>query len=201
MGVLATTSYSSRAAPVWPPVAFANVTNVNALGMSSGFATVSGNAALGNINLSGGRLVSLSGSTIRASQIAVRSGATFGSAGTVDGNISVAGILSPGASPDIMTVSGNVAITPGATLRIVAEGQIRPGTSYDLIVSRDGITGSYTTIDKAASLFGFVVQRADRIQLLGQFLGNAAFNPQVARSIAYASTAFQAQPATSALLD
>lgn len=207
------------------PVAFGNVANVEALGMTGGFATVSGTAAFGVIDLSGGRLVGLAGSTIRASQIAVRSGATFGSAGTVDSNISVSGTLSPGASPGVMTVNGNVAlasgstslfeITPtiadqlrvngnvtiaqGSTLRIVAEGQIRPGTSYDLIVASGGISGSYTTIDKAASLFGFVVQRADRIQLLGQFLNDASFNPQVSRSVAYANTAIQAQPATSAL--
>lgn len=207
------------------PVAFSDVTNVEGLAMTGGFTTVSGSAAFGNIDLSGGRLVGLAGSTIRAGQIAVRSGATFGSAGTVNGNISVSGILSPGASPGIMTVNGNVAlangstslfeITPtiadqllvngnvtiasGSTLRIVAEGQIRPGTSYDLIVASGGISGSYTTIDKAASLFGFVVQRADRIQLLGQFLDNAAFSPQVSRSIAYANTAIQAQPVTSAL--
>ncbi|MEC3912801.1 autotransporter outer membrane beta-barrel domain-containing protein [Sphingobium sp. CR2-8] len=206
-------------------VAFANVANVEALGMSGGFATVSGSAAFGTIDLSGGRLVGLAGSIINAGQIAVRSGATFGSAGTVNGNIAVSGTLSPGASPGVMTVNGNVAlasgstslfeITPtiadqlrvngdvtiasGATLRIVAEGQIRPGTSYDLIVASGGITGNYTTIDKAASLFGFVVQRADRIQLLGQFLDNAAFSPQVSRSIAYANTAIQAQPATSPL--
>jgi uncharacterized protein with beta-barrel porin domain len=207
------------------PVAFANVANVEALAMSAGFATVSGSAAFDAIDLSGGRLVGLAGSTIRASRIAVRSGATFGSAGTVNGEIAVSGILSPGASPGVMTVNGNVAlasgstslfeITPtiadqllvngnvtiasGSTLRIVAEGQVRPGTSYDLVVASGGITGSYTTIDKAASLFGFVVQRADRIQLLGQFLDNAAFSPQVSRSIAYANTAIQAQPATSAL--
>jgi hypothetical protein len=207
------------------PVAFTNVANIEGLAMSGGFATVSGSAAFGSIDLSGGRLIGFAGSTILASQIAVRSGATFGSAGIVDGNISVSGILSPGAAPGIMTVNGNVAlangstslfeiaptiadqlrvngnvaIASGSTLRIVAEGQIRPGTSYDLIIASGGITGSYTTIDKAASLFGFVVQRADRIQLLGQFLDNAAFSPQVSRSITYANTAIQAQPATSAL--
>jgi outer membrane autotransporter protein len=175
--------------------------------------------------MSRSRLVDLSGSTIRAVQIAVRSGATFWSAGLVIGNIAVAGTLSPGASPGTMTVTGNVSlasgsvslfeITPtiadklvidgglsiasGATLRIVADGAIRPGTSYDLIVASGGISGSYTTIDKTASLFGFVVQRADRIQLLSQFLGDPAFSPQITRSVAYANAAIQVQPATSTL--
>lgn len=207
------------------PVTFGSIANVEAFGMTAGYATIAGDASLNSVDMSGGRLVGLAGSTIRAAQIAVRSGATFGSAGSVIGNIAVAGTLSPGASPGTMTVTGNVSlasgsvslfeITPtvadklvingglsiasGSTLRIVAEGAIRPGTSYDLIVASGGINGSYTTIDKSASLFGFVVQRADRIQLLGQFLGDPAFNPQVARSIDYANAAIQVQPATSTL--
>ncbi len=207
------------------PVAFGSIANVEAFGMTAGYATIAGNASPNSVDMSGGRLVGLAGSTIRAAQIAVRSGATFGSAGSVIGNIAVAGTLSPGASPGTMTVTGNVSlasgsvslfeITPtvadklvingglsiasGSTLRIVADGAVRPGTSYDLIVASGGINGSYTTIDKSASLFGFVVQRADRIQLLGQFLGDPAFNPQVTRSIDYANAAIQVQPATSTL--
>ncbi|RZI38484.1 hypothetical protein EGT07_33970, partial [Herbaspirillum sp. HC18] len=46
---------------------------------------------------------------------------------------------------------------------------------------------------------GFIVQRADRIQLLGQFLGDARFSPQVARSIDYANATLAKQPATSTL--
>lgn len=155
----------------------------------------------------------------------MRQGATFGSAGIVNGNISVAGTLSPGASPGTMTVNGNVAlasgsvslfeITPtiadqliingtltianGSTLKIVADGQIRPGTSYDLIIASGGITGSYSTIDKADTLFGFIVQRADRIQLLGRFLNDPLFNPQVSRSVDYANSVIPTQAANSPL--
>ncbi len=67
------------------------------------------------------------------------------------------------------------------------------------MVASGGITGSYATILKPDTLFGFVVQRADRIQLLGQFLGDASFSPQVARSIAYANATLATQPATSSL--
>jgi hypothetical protein len=208
------------------PVAFGSVANVEALTMTGGFATVSGTAAFGTVDMSGGRLVGLSGSTLSATQFLVRQGATFGSAGTVNGNVTVAGILSPGASPGTMTVNGNVAIqsgslslfeitptvsdklvvngqvaiAPGATLQLAPSGTLRPGTSYDLITASGGITGSYTTILKPDSLFGFVVQRGDRIQLLGQFLDNAAFAPQVSRSIAYANTALVAQGSSSALI-
>ncbi len=209
------------------PVAFGSVANVDAFTMSGGFATVSGTAAFGAVDLTGGRLVGLAGSTIGASQILVRQGAIFGSAGTVNANLTVAGTLSPGASPGTMTVNGNVAlqsgsvslfeITPtvsdkllvngtltiasGATLQLAPSGTLRPGTSYDLILASGGITGSYSTIVKPDTLFGFVVQRADRIQLLGQFLGDPAFSPQVSRSIAYANATLAAVPATSALFD
>ena len=207
------------------PVAFTNVANVEALAMTGGYATVSGNAAFGSVDMTSGRLVGFAGSTMAASQFLVRQGATFGSAGTVNGNVTVAGILSPGASPGTMTVNGNVALnsgslsyfelTPtvsdklivngalaigsGSTLQIVSSGALRPGTSYDLIVASGGISGSYSNVVKPSDLFGFIVQRADRIQLLGQFLGDARFSPQVARSIDYANATLAQQPATSTL--
>lgn len=207
------------------PVVFTSISAVEAYRQTAGYATVSGTAALGSVDMSGGRLVGLSGSTIGASQILVRQGATFGSAGTVNGTLTVAGTLSPGASPGTMTVNGNVALqsgstsvfelTPtaqdrlavngalsiasGATLQLVPSGTLRPGTSYDLIVASGGITGSFTIVSKPDSLFGFVVQRADRIQLLGQFLSDAGFSPQVGRSVAYANATLAVQPASSGL--
>jgi len=207
------------------PVAFTNIANVEALAMTGGYATLSGQAAFGAVDMTGGRLVGLAGSTMAAPQFLVRQGATFGSAGTVNGNVTVAGILSPGASPGTMTVNGNVALnggslsyfelTPtvsdklvvngaltiadGSTLQIVSSGALRPGTSYDLIVASGGISGSYGNVVKPSDLFGFIVQRADRIQLLGQFLGDARFSPQVSRSIDYANATLAKQPATSTL--
>ncbi|WP_294268389.1 autotransporter outer membrane beta-barrel domain-containing protein [uncultured Sphingomonas sp.] len=207
------------------PVAFTNVANVEALAMTGGYATVSGNASFGAVDMASGRLVGLAGSTMSAAQFLVRQGATFGSAGTVNGNVTVAGTLSPGASPGTMTVNGNVTLTSGSlsyfeltptvsdklivnggltigsgsTLQIVSSGALRPGTSYDLIVASGGITGSYASILKPSDLFGFIVQRADRIQLLGQFLGDARFSPQVARSIDYANATLSKQSATSTL--
>lgn len=63
--------------------------------MTGGYATVSGNASFGAVDMTSGRLVGLAGSTMAATQFLVRQGATFGSAGTVNGNVTVAGILSP----------------------------------------------------------------------------------------------------------
>ncbi len=224
-GGAGTDSIALSAGTASAPVAFTNVANVEALAMTGGYATVSGNASFGAVDMAGGRLVGLAGSTMAATQFLVRQGATFGSAGTVNGNVTVAGILSPGASPGTMTVNGNVTLnsgslsyfelTPtvsdklivnggltigsGSTLQIVSSGALRPGTSYDLIVASGGISGSYASILKPSDLFGFIVQRADRIQLLGQFLGDARFSPQVARSIDYANATLSKQSATSTL--
>lgn len=206
-------------------VAFGNIANVEAFGMSGGYATISGSALLGSLDLTGGRLVGLSGSTIGATNIFVRQGATFGSAGTVNGNLSVSGILSPGASPGTMTINGNVtlagtslslfelgatqsdklvvngtlSIAPGATLQLAAENMM-PGRTFDLIVASGGITGSYTTILKPDSLFGVLVQQADRILLLGEFLNSEAFSQQAQRSIGYVNTVLRSGDGSAALL-
>nr|WP_230770841.1 autotransporter outer membrane beta-barrel domain-containing protein [Sphingomonas sp. Leaf4] len=205
--------------------AFSSISNVEAFAMTGGYATISGTASLGVASLSAGRLVGLAGSTINASRINVGAGATFGSAGTVNGNLTVAGLLSPGASIGTMTVNGNVAllsgsisqfelaqsggdrlvvngavsIEAGSTLQLLTTGTIRPGTSFDLIVASGGITGSYSTIQKPSDLFGYVAQRSDRISLLGQFRTDGSVTPQVARSIDYANRTLVLQPDGSAL--
>lgn len=208
------------------PVAFGSIANVETLGISGGYATISGSALFTSIDLTGGRLVGLAGSTIGATNLFVRQGATFGSAGTVNGNLSVAGILSPGASPGTMTVNGNIAlaatsvslfelsatlsdklvvngavsIAQGATLQLVATQDVTPGRTLDLIVASGGITGSYTNILKPASLFGIIVQQSNRISLLGEFLNSDAFSPQAQRSITYVNTVLRNGQGSTALL-
>ncbi len=205
---------------------FSAISDVDALRMSAGLATVGGQASLGAIALNGGRLVGLAGSTITAPTIEVARGAVFGSAGTVNGNVSVAGTLSPGASPGTMTVNGNVALTDtstsvfeitptvsdklvingtlaiaqGATLQIVADQAVKPGQSLDLITASGGITGSFTNIVKPASLFGFVVQRDGTISLLGQFLNDARYSGQVRGAIDYVNAVLVSGSASSAFV-
>lgn len=207
------------------PVAFDTVANVETYAQSAGYATVSGTATFSTVDLAGGRLVGLAGSTIAAPQIVIRNGATFGSAGTVTGNLAVQGTLSPGASPGTMTVNGNVslagssvsvfeltptvsnrlvvngtfAIASGATLQLAPTGTLKPGASYQLITASGGIAGSYTTIVKPGTVFGVLVQRANSLDLLGQFVDPGTFSLQVSRSIAYANAALILQPATSSL--
>ncbi|VWX53235.1 hypothetical protein NOVOSPHI9U_420478 [Novosphingobium sp. 9U] len=58
-------------------------------------------------------------------------GAVFGSAGTINGNVTVAGTLSPGASPGTMTVNGNVALV-GTSVSVF---EITPTVSDKLVVN------------------------------------------------------------------
>ncbi|MDR7156904.1 hypothetical protein J2W40_003750 [Sphingobium xenophagum] len=209
------------------PVRLVAVSNIGGLDMAGGYATVSGDANFGVIDLTSGRLVGLAGSTIRAGSISVRQGATFGSAGHVIGNVNVVGTLSPGASPGTMTVTGNVALAGGSTtlmeisptlsdqllisgtltiaqgagLVLTADQQVKPGTTLDLIIANGGISGSYTSIVKPDSLFGFIVQDDKRIRLLGQFLNNGSFTPQVQRAIDYTNAVIGAGTASNGLID
>ena len=59
--------------------------------MTGGYATVSGNAEFGSVDMASGRLVGFAGSTMTSAQFLVRQGATFGSAGTVVGDVIVNG--------------------------------------------------------------------------------------------------------------
>jgi uncharacterized protein with beta-barrel porin domain len=68
---------------------------------------------------------------LNAATFNVGSGATFGSAGTVNGNVIVSGTLSPGASPGTMTVNGNVTLNSGSTSLF----EITPTAQDKLIVN------------------------------------------------------------------
>jgi hypothetical protein len=157
----------------------------------------------------GARLIGAAGSVFTAPQFTVATGGTFGTAGTVNGNVAVAGTLSPGASPGTMTVNGNVAlaagsnalfeltsavsdqllvsgnltIASGATLTLTGNRPLTPGVTLDLIIANGGITGSFSTVNQAAGVGGFLSQSANRISLLGTFLTSSAFSPQVNRAI------------------
>ncbi|MBW6526741.1 hypothetical protein KZ813_07820 [Sphingomonas sp. RHCKR7] len=208
------------------PIAFTRLTDVEQLAVTGGYATIAGAAALRRLDVTGGRLVGLAGSTISAPLITVARGATFGSAGTVDANLAIAGTLSPGASPGTMTVNGNVAlaggstalfeITPsvydklvvngavsiasGATLQLVSATPLRAGTSYQLITATGGVNGAFTTVQLPGSQPGVVLQDAGSLRVLAQFAQPTSLAPQVANSVAYVNAALAAAPRDAALL-
>ena len=193
----------------------------------SGTLALSGDFTTGQLILAGGRFIGRTGSVLNTSSILVNQGATFGSAGTVNGNIIVQGILSPGSSPGTMTINGNVAlsgssatlfemtptisdaliingtlnIAPGATLKIIGNRPLTPGVTYQLITTTSGIVGSFTTIDKVSTVVGFVRQGNRSIDLLGQFvLGNSA-SGQVRQTVDYLNDLLIAGTATNGLLN
>ncbi len=142
------------------------------LALSGGTGIIQGSAAFTQINVGSGRLIGAAGSTITGN-VAVASGATFGSAGQVTGNLTVASgaTLSPGASPGVMSVTGNVALaggsstlfefvpSPGQSDQLIIDGNLTiaagavlnlsgnrpltPGIAYDMIIA-DSITGQFT---------------------------------------------------------
>lgn len=190
----------------------ATYTGFEQLAMESGIGSLAGRADFDSIWVNGGRLIGLAGSTINAATgITVARGATFGSAGTVNGDIVVHGTLSPGASPGTLTVNGNVALaaesttlfemTPtlsdalviggtltianGSTLQIVGERPLTPGVTYHLISTTGGITGTFSTIDKAQTVLGYIVQTADSLDLLSTLQVRSGAGRPVSAAMAY----------------
>ena len=199
------------------PVALgaASFQGFEALNVLSGVISVAGDHGFDTIAVQNGRLIGLAGSRLTASTITVAGGATFGSAGAVNGDITVAGTLSPGASPGTMTVTGNVAlaagstalfeITPtvsdqlvvsgtvtiaqGSTLKLVGAAALTPGRRLDLITAGGGITGAFSTINGAQGLNLHIAQSATRLQALGLFTTDTGFSSQVSGLISTLNTA------------
>jgi hypothetical protein len=192
-----------------------------------GTIALSGDYTTGQLNIANGRFIGRIGSILNAPAVVVNNGATFGSAGTVNGNVTVLGTLSPGASPGTMTINGGLAlaggsttlfemtstvsdalvingsltIAPGATLRLTGNRPLTPGITYHLITASNGITGSFTTIDKASTVIGFIRQGSQSIDLLGTFVLGGGANAQVVRTVDYLNGLLISGTATRAMLD
>lgn len=177
---------------------------------TSGIVALTSSISMAQIDVTGGRLIGTIGTALTGN-VAVYSGATFGSAGTVNGNVNVAGTLSPGASPGTMTVNGDVTLVSGSTtlfemtptvsdalvingslniasdttLAITGSRPLTPGITYNLITASNGISGRFTTINKPDTVVGFVRQSANALQLLGQFQLQGNANPQVSATVDY----------------
>lgn len=189
-------------------------TDFERLDIGSGVVSVASDTSWDGIVVSGGRLIGQAGTTITSSSaILVGPGATFGSAGTVNADIDVRGTLSPGASPGTMTVNGDVIfrtgsnllleLTPtvsdllnisgvmtieqGAAVDITGVLQGTPGELLDLVVAEGGIQGRFTTINKSDTIFGFVVQNGNRLQIRSEFENDDAYPSNVRTSIDYSN--------------
>jgi fibronectin-binding autotransporter adhesin len=88
----------------------------------------------GTITLTNGTYLTALGGDI-VGDVVVGSGATLGGAGTVTGNVSGAGNVSPGSSPGTLTINGNFTPTGTVTLEVDPPA-VSAGVDYDqLIVS------------------------------------------------------------------
>lgn len=200
-------------------------TGFEVLQLTQGTLSLTGTTpAFGTFNVNGGYFVGQAGSLLTAATINVATGAIFGSSGRVVGNVNVTGTLSPGSSPGTMTVTGNVAFAAGSTALfeltptlsdlLLVSGTTSIGanttlrltgtragsaTPLDLIVSDGGITGSFASIDKDAAIIGFVAQRGNRLQLIGQFGTDPAFSTPALAAISYVNAALVAGQVSPAL--
>ncbi|KQY91314.1 autotransporter domain-containing protein [Brevundimonas sp. Root1423] len=189
------------------------------LEVAGGVVSLTANQSWRDVNVNAGRLIGQAGTTLTsAERIDVAVGATFGSAGIVNGNINVLGTLSPGASPGTMTVNGNVTMAAGSHLAIeltptagtdlldvngtltIADGATMDitgalgnaaGSVLDIVVA-DTITGRFTTVNKSETVFGFVVQNGNRIQIRSEFNNSSAYPTNVQASVDYANQVLRA---------
>lgn len=183
------------------------------LGVRRGVVSLTGASDWSQVTVSGGRLIGQAGSTLTADLVTVAAGGTFGSAGTVNADIDVRGTLSPGASPGTMTINGDVtmragsnllieltpsagtdlldingtlAIENGAAIDITGALAGNAGSLLDLVVA-DTITGRFTTVNKSSTVFGFVVQNGNRIQIRSEFQDRGDYPTNVQASLAYSN--------------
>lgn len=133
------TSFLSNSLNNTPPGGFTK-TGAGTLSLNS-----TSNTVTGVINVNGGTLLvngSLGASTANA--VTVASGATLGGTGEIYRNISVAagGTLSPGASPGILTIHGNVtlAATAGALFELAGAAPGNGAGNHDQLVVNGSVS-------------------------------------------------------------
>ena len=197
---------------------------------SAGVNSFTGNLSVEEVNVTGGRLIGQAGSTLIGS-VDVASGGTFGTAGTVSGNVTVGtgGTLSPGASPGIMTINGNLTIANGTTTtfefvpvgqsdQIVVNGgsvtigdnttvnltgSLTPGASRDLIVVNGGgaITGDFDIVNRDPGIVGVLRNNGATLRLLGTFVAPTGTTTQTDAAIDYVNDLLIAGTASTALVN
>lgn len=170
----------------------------------SGAGVFDGNASFDRLFIDNGSLVGRAGSTL-TSTIVVAENAAFGSAGTVNGDIRVIGMLSPGASPGTMTVNGNVDLefgsvtrfefTPtvsdaivvngtfqirdGARLVMTGERPLTPGT-YRMVTASNGVIGTFgPNVTRDGTVLGVLNYSPTSVDLIGMFQLRSGASAQV----------------------
>ena len=94
--------------------------------------------------------------------------------------------VTPTTGTDLLDVNGTLAIENGAAIDITGVLNNLPGDALD-IVTADAITGRFTTINKSSTVFGFVVQNGNRIQIRSEFDNDGDYPTNVQASVDYAN--------------
>lgn len=207
-------------------MALGSISGFEVVDMGGGDAGVSGIFRTGQLTIAGGQLVGAPGSLVEAKRIVVGPAARFASSGTVRGDLDVAGVLAPGASPGTMQVTGDVSLStgarleleltdagqdrllvegaisvaPGVSLRVGGDARLQPGTVLDLVVARDGIAGGFDSVATDAQLPGLLHFGPDRISYLALFGADRAMPAQPAGAVDYVNDLIAQGRASPALL-
>jgi T5SS/PEP-CTERM-associated repeat protein len=104
-----------------------------------GYGTIVGGDGIGRLELgTGGRLITDS--------LEIRDNATLGGTGGIEGDLTVFGTLSPGNSPGVTSVTGDLVLDSLATL-LIEIGGFDVGTEFDLVdVTGDATLGGLLSI-------------------------------------------------------
>ncbi|UZW57180.1 autotransporter domain-containing protein [Sphingobium sp. JS3065] len=205
-------------------------TGFEQLNNSAGVNGFTGNLDVETVNVTGGRLIGQAGSTLTGT-VEVASGGTFGTAGAVNGDVTIGtgATLSPGASPGIMTINGNLTIANGTTTtfefvpvgqsdQIVVNGgsvsigdnttvnltgSLTPGASRDLIVVNGGgtISGEFDIVNRDPGIVGVLRNNGATLQLLGTFVAPTGVTSQTDAAIDYVNDLLIAGTASASLID
>ena len=145
----------------------------NAIKTGEGTLTLVGDSSLDSFVANKGAVI-LDGTLATTNGTSITDGALFGGTGTVTGNFSNAGIVSPGNSPGTITITGNYTQTAAGTLRIEIAGNA--AGQFDLLA-----VGGKATIAGTAqfiTLNNFAPAGGDRFTFLTAGGGvTGTFNP------------------------
>ncbi|MGA0854234.1 MAG: hypothetical protein ACO3RK_05400, partial [Luteolibacter sp.] len=126
---------------------------------------LSGGGSLGgDLIATAGTLVINGANTTTASSTTIQSDATLMGSGTIAGNTTISGVHSPGNSPGVQTIEGDLTYTVGSSVvwELISNSVSGRGTSYDGIdVDGNLIFSGATTINLDFALSGSAVDWSD----------------------------------------